>query len=226
MIEVSAPEIPEQPLSFTAVTRHRDMTAPEAEPLALAGRVLLGGPVAFPMTAKRYPDMARYLEADAPHHRYYEVHLSLSFADVGQAPPLRSVSLAMRLCPVGAAELPIAWSMAPTRIEGPADRDVKFEIRPQIKVAGVAVSMGRVSGVATRAREPFLLALGELSSSPSWELRRTALPLDGRQRMILIVRAAKGVDTEIDIEVTASIKSAVLRRFRALPGPLKISARL
>ena len=232
MTIITPPELPELALDFAPVAIYRGggpppgAPPPGAPPAGLAGRVMLGGPVAFPMTAKRYPDMSTYITADAPHHHYYEVHLSLSFRDGGQPPPLHTVTLDVELSGTIGAQQPIAWSMAPSRIDDADDRAVKFELQPQIKIAGVEASAGTVTGTVNRAREPFLLALGELSSNPVWELRRTGPPLAGRQRFVLVVRAAKGVDTDVDIEVTATTKTTVLRRFQALPAPLKLQARL
>lgn len=226
MTDVLFPEIPEQSLSFHAVTRYRGPEEQTGASAALDGRVFLGGPTAFPMTAKRYPGMRAYLEADAAHHRYYEVHLALSFKGADEPPPVHTVSLEMRLSSPASATQPIAWSMAPARIEDPADRDLKFEIRPQIKIVGVEASAGSISGTVNRAGQPFLVALGELGSNPGWEIRHTSLPLDGQQRLILVIRAAKDVDTQVDIQVTATTKSSVLRRYRALPVPLKLSALL
>lgn len=225
---IPQPDVQERPLDFTALTRYRGEGEESQEAASpLDGRVFLGGPIAFLMTGERYPDMSKYLIADAAHYQYYEVHLSLSFKAADKSPPLHHVSLSMHLRSTNGAERPIAWSMAPDRINDPVSREVSFEIRPQIKVAGVVeVSAGAVSGSSPLLSDPFLIALGELGPDPSWELRRTSQPLDGRQRLILVVRAAKDADAEIGFEVTASTKTSVLRRFRALPDPLLLSAPL
>jgi hypothetical protein len=225
---IPQPDVQERLLDFTALTRYRaDSGEPEEATSPLDGRVFLGGPVAFLMTGKRYPDMSKYLAADAAHHQYFEVHLSLSFKDADKSPPLYHVSLSMHLRSTNGTERPIAWSMAPDRINDPISREISFEIRPQIKVAGVVeASVGGVSGSSPLPGEPFLIALGELGPDPSWELRRSGKSLDGRQRLILVVRAVKDADVEIGMEVTASTKTSVLRRFRALPGPLLLSAPL
>lgn len=226
MTEVLFPGLQEESLSFASLARYRDMgdSAP-AQP-ALAGKVLLGGPVAFPMTAQRYPDLRAYLEADKQHHRYYEVHLSLSFSHVDLAPPLHAVTLKLQLTALTGTDQPIAWSMAPSQIDDPADHAVRFELRPQLKLVGVEFSVGTITGTIAGVREPYLLALGELGSNPTWELRRPGRPLNGRQRLLLVVRAPKRSDVELSAEVTAATRSPVLRRFRAVPAPLKLLARL
>lgn len=224
---ISQPDMPEQPLDFAAASAYRGQAGESGEQASpLEGRVLLGGPVAFLMTGERYPDMSKYLAADAAHHQYFEIHLSLSFKEADKSPLLHQVSLGLHLRSANGTERPIAWSMAPDRIDDPGSSEVSFEIRPQVKVAGVEVSAGAVSGSRPLAREPFLVALGELGSDPSWELRRAGRPLDGRQRLVLVARAAKGAGAELGIEVTAVTKTSILRRFRALPQPLRFSASL
>jgi len=70
----------------------------------------------------------------------------------------------------------------------PHPRDLRIALRSQLKLAGVEVSAGGVSGTLPRAREPFLLALRELRSDPGWVLKRTrALPLERKQRLVMIV---------------------------------------
>ncbi|MDH2426837.1 hypothetical protein [Sphaerisporangium sp. TRM90804] len=172
--------------------------------------------------------MRGYIEQEAEHHRYHEVHLSVTFSDPGWGPALHSVTLrATLIAATGSAEQPIAWSMAPARIEDPAQRNVQFEIKPQLKVAGVEASIGALTGSLPKTGTPFLLALRELRSDPRWELKRTRnLPLDGTQRLVLVVRAPKEADTTMAVEVKASTKSSILRRYRALPTPLRLSATL
>ncbi|QXJ20196.1 hypothetical protein AGRA3207_000868 [Actinomadura graeca] len=221
------PELPEHPVEFEAEARVRAPGGVSGGPQgSLQGRVLLGGPVAFPMNAKRYPDMRSYLESDKD-HRYHEVHLSLSFADPDDGPRLHSVMVGVTLSAPAPAEPPIAWSLAPSLIDDPSKRDLRIELRPQLKLAGVEVSAGGVTGSLPRAREPFLLALRELRSDPGWELRRTkGLPLEGKQRLVMIVRGDRKADTTLGLEVTATTRSSVLRRYRAVADPLRLSADL
>jgi hypothetical protein len=179
------------------------------------------------MTPERYPDVRGYIEQEAEHHRYHEVHLSVTFSHLSREPALHSVMLSIALTATGTVEQPIAWSMAPARIEDPAQRDVSFEIKPQLKVAGVEASVGTLTGKVSKTGSPFLLALRELRSDPRWELKRTRnLPLDGTQRLVMVVRAPKDADTTMRVEVKASTKSSILRRYRALATPLRLSTAL
>ena len=224
------PDLEERPLAFTAQKRYRstgtDAGGQAGDAAPLDGRVFLGGPVAFRMTAARYPDMGKYLTADKGRHQYHEVHLSLSFKEPDRVPHLRRVVLAVSLSGPAGAQEPIAWSMAPDRIDSPTGRELSFEVRPQVKVAGIEISAGGVQGKANFARDSYLIALGELSSHPSWELKRTSKPLDGRQRLILVVRSDANADVAADVEVTAWARTQVLRRYRAIPPPLKLTAQL
>ncbi len=223
---VLSPDLEVRPLAFTAQSRYRSTGTQAGDAVPLDGRVFLGGPVAFRMTPARYPEMAKYLTSDRGHHQYHEVHLSLSFKGPDQVPHLRRVVLAVSLSgPVGAQE-PIAWSMAPDRIDSPAGQELSFEVRPQVKVAGIEISAGGLKGKANFAGDSYLIALGELSSHPSWELKRTSKPLDGRQRLILVVRSEVNADVTADVEITAWVRTQVLRRYRAIPPALKLTARL
>ncbi|MEO3855573.1 hypothetical protein [Acrocarpospora sp. B8E8] len=235
MAHVQLPELPEHTLSFVVDGRVRAPSGPEAaeeeepedEAPELAGRVVLGGPVAFPMTAERYPDVAAYIEQEAAHHRYHEVHLSVTFVEKQDGPPLHSVTLRVNLAAKAPADQPIAWSMAPARIDDPSQRDVQFEIKPQLKVAGIEASIGMLGGNLPGSRTPFLRATRELRSDPRWELKRTKnLPLAGTQRVVLVVRADAGAVATMAVEVTAATRSSILRRYRALPTPLRLAADL
>ncbi|WUI02578.1 hypothetical protein OHR68_12480 [Spirillospora sp. NBC_00431] len=221
------PDLPERPVEFTPERKfRRPGQESEGTPGALQGRVLLGGPVAFPMTAKRYPEMRAYLDADKQ-HRYHEVHLALTFTDPDDGPRLHSVALDITLTAPSPAEPPVAWSMAPSRIDDRAERDLRIELRPQVKLVGVEASAGTVTRTLTRARDPFLLALRELRSDPGWELRGTrALPLEGNQRLVMVVRGPRDADTTLDLEIAATTKASVLRRYKSLADPLRLSASL
>jgi hypothetical protein len=230
LTQVLCPDLEERPLIFSAQKSYRgnddEAGAHAGDAAPLDGRILLGGPVSFRMTAGRYPDVEKYLAADEGRYQYHEVHLSLSFKDPDQVPHVRRVVLAVSLGGASGTPQPIAWSMAPDRIESPSGREISFEIRPRVKLAGVEMSVASLGGKADLPRDPYLIALGELGSQPTWELSRTSKPLDGRQRLILVVRSEAGADVTADIEITASTRTAVLRRFRAVPVPLRLTAQL
>jgi hypothetical protein len=226
MSDLTLPELALHPLTLDP-DRHVRGTPP-ASSGPLEDRVLLGGPFVIPMTAERHPEYRAFIEAEAPHSVYHELHMALSFENQRGESRLDTATVGLTMTAPAPAVAPVAWSMLPSRLDGPASSDVKVELKPQLKLAGAELSALSMSGTIGPAATPFLLARRELRSDPSWELRRTRTQsLDGSQvRLVMVVRAPRHAVSTLTLTVRASTKTTVLRRYRALAAPISLAANL
>ncbi|MYV97437.1 hypothetical protein [Streptomyces sp. SID3343] len=230
MLDIDQPALPLQPLVLDAEDPSRAAEAHTGPPLA--GRVLLGGPLAVPVTAEyvaQDPDLELFVRQEAAHSVYHVVRVTLSFPQAPGEPRLHkaSVSLALDTLEAGAAK-PIAWSMIPTLVTDDRERTRTLTLGPRLSFAGVELGAGEWSSETTARRgDIHLRAEGAQTSTPSWHLTRTkALSLAGDRPLCLIVRAPKATTTTLTATIRASTRTNLLRRYRTLRTPLTLTTPL
>lgn len=235
MIEFAFPELPGEPLSLPLDRTGRSPGGPVPAGPPLDGRVSLGGPLAVPVTsayAADDKDLAAFVEQEAARAVYHVVHLAVAMAPEPRTPRLDSVRVELNLSahgsPAGSGqEPPIAWSMAPSKIDDEEQIGTTLRLGPQLKIAPLEATLGDYSRTRTvRRSRPLLEAVGELSPQPRWVMRGTKdTPLTGSQRLVLVVRVPIGIVAELATTVQASVmKGSILRRYvRQLPGALSLS---
>ncbi|MEU2684647.1 hypothetical protein ABZ654_12410 [Streptomyces hygroscopicus] len=224
MIDVILPELPERELALLS-----EETPQPSDP-RLAGRVVLGGPVALPVTAELVEpdrDLLDFLETEADNAVYHLVHLSVTCARDAPAPALHSVNLDVTLTaePVRRGTTvfpPVAWSMTPRQLTEKADATA-----PAF-AARLGPRLGFRHGVRTAYGERMCLeARRELRSDPGWEIRHTpAVRIGGTYRMAMVVRAPRGAVSRAAVAVGATVREGhTLHRFREeLAEPLRLTA--
>jgi hypothetical protein len=111
------------------------------------------------------------------------------------------LSLDLRSGHAGDAKAPIAWSMSPARV-GTASAAQETGVRVQIASLKFELPPDRAVPAAT---ETYIVAAGEGTSSPRWQLRRTAgRAIEGTERFQLVIRTPKAAGGQVAVSVTAS----------------------
>ncbi|WP_262705466.1 MULTISPECIES: hypothetical protein [Streptomyces] len=222
MIDVILPELPERELALLSEE------TPQPSGPRLAGRVVLGGPVALPVTADLVgpdPELLDFLRTEADNAVYHLVHLSVTCARDAPDPALHSVNLDLSLTaePVrrgAAAFQPVAWSMTP--------RQLTAEVTASAPAAHLGPRLGFQDGGCTAFGERVCLeARRELRSDPGWEIRHTsAVRIGGTYRLSMVVRAPRGAVSRAAVAVGATVREGhTLHRFREeLEEPLRLAA--
>ncbi|MBL1116366.1 hypothetical protein JK364_28810 [Streptomyces sp. 110] len=222
MIDVILPELPERELALLSEE------TPQPSGPRLAGRVVLGGPVALPVTADLVgpdPELLDFLRTEADNAVYYLVHLSVTCARDAPDPALHSINLDIGLTaePVrrGTAVFqPVAWSMTP--------RQLTAEVTAPAPAAHLGPRLGFQDGGDTALGERVCLeARRELRSDPGWEIRHTsAVRIGGTYRLAMVVRAPRGAVSRAAVAVGATVREGhTLHRFREeLEEPLRLAA--
>ncbi|MGV9848001.1 hypothetical protein ACWDWU_04250 [Streptomyces sp. NPDC003442] len=222
MIDVILPELPERELALLSEE------TPQPSGPRLAGRVVLGGPVALPVTADLIgpdPELLDFLRTEADNAVYHLVHLSVTCARDAPDPALHSINLDIGLTaePVrrGTAVFqPVAWSMTP--------RQLTAEVTAPAPAAHLGPRLGFQDGGDTALGERVCLeARRELRSDPGWEIRHTsAVRIGGTYRLAMVVRAPRGAVSRAAVAVGATVREGhTLHRFREeLEEPLRLAA--
>jgi hypothetical protein len=198
----------------------------------LRGRVIVGGPHGFLISAERAAkdEGLRKLIADKPGHvDFYKVHLGISFV-THNGPRLESVQLKLSLTadPVNAD--PFALLIAPA--EAGTTVKVKQGARADFKAALPAVGDVAIGADADREYETtrlFVRGLGLGGDRPGWEFTRTVgQRLEGQCRLELVVQVARDARLTVGGVATAQARAGnLLGRFRAeLPYPLTFGNRI
>jgi hypothetical protein len=231
MIPVEPLDLPLRPLVLTSeddtLAHSADPGPPPVPPLA--GRVLLGGPHAVPITrefAAEDPELRLFVDQEAAHAVYHLVRLTLNFPERPVTPRLHRVWLGIELAAPGGAGAPVAWSMTPSEVRDARQRVRHFALGPRLAFLGVEVEVGEWSRTVTeQAGEPFLRAERAQTPHPEWTFTRTrTMPLTGDQSLALVVRAPAGVVSTLGLEIQATTRSRPLglRRYREIPDPLTL----
>ncbi|ATL86402.1 hypothetical protein [Streptomyces malaysiensis] len=224
MIDVILPELPERELALMSEEK------PQPSGPRLAGRVILGGPVALPVTTELVgpdPELLDFLRTEADNAVYHLVHLSVTCARDAPDPALHSVNLDVTLTaePVrrGTAVFqPVAWSMTPRQLTADAKATTPAH------AAHLGPRLGFHDGARTAYGERICLeARRELRSDPGWEIRHTsAVRIGGTYRLAMVVRAPRGAVSRAAVAVGATVREGhTLHRFREeLDEPLRLAA--
>lgn len=223
MIDVILPALPERELALTAEKKSSDPgdIATRRTGRALTGRVVLGGPVAVPVTAELVAQdtgLAAFLAQEAGTAMYHLLHLSLTCPGGAQDPALHTVNVDLTLVSGERAFRPVAWSMTPQQLTGPAGATARAQLGPQLGFVGH-------SGAWQRERVS-LEALRELRSDPGWQLRHThTTRIGGTYRLAMVVRAPRTAMSWAGVAVGATVRRGrVLRRYREeLPDSLGLA---
>jgi hypothetical protein len=128
---------------------------------------------------------------------FYLIHLACLF-DASWLRPVRGATIAVPLSdPL--ADSPLAWSMSPLseRDEVEASSGVKLGVDLKVATASLETSHER------RRRRPTLMAYGELTSEPTWQLtRRPSQPILGSRRFILVLRAHPRGNPQVEVKLS------------------------
>ncbi|MGW7615586.1 hypothetical protein ACWGLG_06915 [Streptomyces antimycoticus] len=224
MIDVILPELPERELSLLSEE------TPQPSGPRLAGRVILGGPVALPVTAELVepdPELLDFLRTEADNAVYHLVHLSVTCARDAPDPALHSVNLDVTLTaePVRRGTTvfqPVAWSMTPRQLTAEAKAAAPAHAAPLGPRLGFREALHTAYG-----ERAFLEARRELRSDPGWEIRHTsAARIGGTYRLAMVVRAPRGAVSRAAVAVGATVREGhTLHRFREeLEEPLHLTA--
>jgi hypothetical protein len=181
----------------------------------LRRRLSLGGPVHRVLTASSTDDVEtrRFLESEGADSDFYLVHLTCTLHPDEDEPFVEALIELDLSVADGAA--PIAWSMQPDRMLDPVEISQTVSLGPKFKIFGVGIDLSAQRERTVTRQEPFVMALYELESTPSWALYRTAAnALRGLHRFHLVVRAPRGST----VVGTALVEAKVQRkRFGVLP---------
>lgn len=223
--ELPAPSYEELALADLAVVRGQD-PAPSAP---LNGRVLLGGPHAFKITAARAgadPEIAAFMDENAD-CEYYLLYLAVSFV-AAASPRLESAQVRLTLSAVPSSPAPFALSMKPLADGDPVSVTRTVTLGPKLSLLNVAdVELGSAERTETFQRtELAVRGIGLASDTPGWEFTRVdSRNLEGSCMLTMVVQAAKGTTVTVSGLVTARAGGNIARRFgRELPRPLDFSA--
>lgn len=231
-MDVPLPQLAQREVRLVATSRRAAGPDVSAQPVdALDGRVQLGGPFAVPVTPEyvaESADLRTFVEQEAVHHRYYLVHISVTFDAAPDDPPLGTAAMDLALLSPGKSGRPIAWSMSPFRITDPTEITSSITLGPQLKLGGIGLAgIGKTITQSHDENDIFLQAFRELRADPGWRLRRTAaMTLYGSFRFNMIVRSEIEAATELELTITASVpRRGWLRSYNySLPDPLIMSA--
>jgi hypothetical protein len=223
VIEFELPEPTYEELALADLAVFRGKGPGTSAPLN--GRVLLGGPHGFNITAARVaadPEIAAFMDenADCVYHLLY---LGVSFT-AAVSPRLESAQVRLTLSAVPGSPAPFALSMKPLADGDAVSVTRTVSLGPKLSLLDtVDVELGRAEREESFQRTKLAVrGLGLASATPGWEFTRTdSRNLEGSCMLTMVVQAAKGAKVTVTGLVTARAGGNVARRFaRELPRPL------
>jgi hypothetical protein len=220
-MEVTVPELTPVPTVLTS-TRSADRGR-AASPPELRDRLSLGEPLALPLTPDRTGEDAAlraFVEAEAATSGYWLVHLACTFTPADDERLERAwLTVSLERDDGAQAPGPIAWSMAPMRLERPLQRGRTLKIGANAAFASAGVE----TGTTTTGAAVYLAALNLQEPTPTWEFTRTAADeIRGATQLALVVRAPRAAPVSGTVELTAALRT---RRFGLLPMRAETLAR-
>lgn len=228
MIEFELPEPDYQDLALADLVTFRSK-GPAAPAPPLGGRVSVGGPHGFKITAAKVaadPDIAAFVDENAD-HEYYFLYLAMSFT-AASSPPLESAAVQLTLTGVPDTPAPFALSMKPLADGDPVSIRRTATLGPKLSLLDtVDVELGSVGTEKSFQRtELAVRGTGLASAAPGWEFTRTtSRNLEGSCMLTMVVQAAAAAKVTVTGQVTARAGGGIVRRFgRDLPQPLDFSA--
>jgi hypothetical protein len=225
-LEFPDPQLEDLTLVNTDVSRGT-IAATEVAPLT--GRVAVGGPHGFKISAERVaadPELRKFIDENSGCYEYYFVHLAVSFSALGR-PRLRSAKVELALASVPAVPEPFALSLDPLAAGLQTKIDSRLRILPAMKVQDqVELSIGSYErGASYERSHRFVRGLGLDGSRPGWEFSRIpAAELEGAHRLAVIVQAAYSASLSVTGRMTAQVRGNIPWHFgRELPNPLEFA---
>jgi len=213
--ELTVVELPEpEPQSLVLVPRSTAATKgsrpPKLEPLE--DRLAVGVVAqAVKLGTGGLPDPKGLLQSDVEGFRFFLAQLTVTTLAASEE-PFVEVQVDVRLDGGDGSSEPIAWSMAPDRLEDKIQLSREISIDATLKLVALgAVEVGPGAGwkrgMSVEKKEPFLLAAHELTSRPLWKLRRTsATEIDGMTRLSLMVRAPEQSTPTGQVRLSARVE--------------------
>ncbi len=161
--------------------------------------MVLAQPLAIPLDAQQVesdPTLRAFIAQESAD--FYLVHLACSF-EASWIRPVRSATMAVTLAEPTAPSPPVAWSMMPLSEWDEVEASSGVKLGVDLKLASASLETSRK---ATRKRAA-LLAYGELTSEPWWQIiRRRSRPVLGSQRFIIVIRAARGGNPQLTVQLS------------------------
>lgn len=227
MIEFELPAPAYEELALADLAAVRGKGAATGEPLN--GRVSLGGPHGFKITAARAaadPQIAAFMDENAG-CEYYLLYLAVSFT-AAVAPRLDSAQVKLTLTAFPGAPAPFALSMKPLADGDPVSVKRTVTLGPKLSILDtVDVELGSAQRETSLQRtELAVRGLGLASAAPGWEFTRTvSRNLEGSCMLTMVVQAARDARVTVSGQVTARAGGNIVRHFaRDLPRPLDFTA--
>ncbi|MFD0598326.1 hypothetical protein ACFQZ4_43620 [Catellatospora coxensis] len=105
------------------------------------------------------------------------------------------------------------------RVQHPVERTRSFRLGPELNLAEVTAGLGSLTaGRDYTEAQPFLTALGLLTSEPGWHFRPTlSAGIDGSHPLMMIVRVPPDQPMSANITVSAVVRRRRLLWYRAEP---------
>ncbi len=229
MIELELPEPQFEELTLVNVDSLRGKGPGELEVTPLEGRVAVGGPHGFKITAERVaadPALTKFIDGSADRYDYYFVHMAVSFS-VLQSPRIRTAGVQLTLTSVPGTPEPFALSIDPLSEDYTVKVEGKTRIVPSVKVLDqVELSLGDYEKAVSYDRtERVVRGVGLDGPQPGWEFTSTAAQeLEGSYRLTMVVQAGYGTTLTVHGLVTATVRGNIPWRFaRQLPNPLSFA---
>jgi hypothetical protein len=202
---------------------------PPVTSVPLNGRVFIGGPRGFKITAARAaadPEIAAFVDENAD-CEYYLLYLGVSFT-AAVSPRLESAEVRLTLSAIPGNPAPFALSMKPLADGDPVSVTRTVTLGPKLSLLDtVDVELGSAERTESFQRTELAVSgLGLASPTPGWKFSRTdSRNLEGSCMLTMVVQAAKGTQVMVAGQVTARAGGNIVRRFaRELPGPLDFAA--
>jgi hypothetical protein len=224
-LELPEPAYQELALAEQVTVRGQD----SATSVPLNGRVLLGGPHGFKITAARVaadPEIAGFMDENAD-WEYYLLYLGVSFT-AAVSPRLESAQVRLAISAVPGSPAPFALSMKPLADGDPVSVTRTVTLGPKLSLLDtVDAELGKAERTQSFQRTQLAVrGLGLASATPGWEFTRTdSRNLEGSCMLTMVVQAAKDAKVTVTGLVTARAGGNIARRFaRDLPRPLDFAA--
>jgi hypothetical protein len=185
-------------------------------PDRLSGRLLLGTPVAIPLTAAAAGDdkeTVEFLKARAAQSDFYLVTMACSFQPKEEE-PFEQAWLYVHLDRSDGAKdpRPTAYSMRPLKTSREIQQSNSIKLGADFKLMGVGFETGGGRDEKTTREDVLVQGFNELSPEPFWQFNaRDGAPLDGSYRMALVVEAPKSVGARVAVNLEATVRHTFLK---------------
>jgi hypothetical protein len=188
----------------------RGLRADESVPEPLRMRLAVSGPVHRRIRAEDVahdPDLSSYVEQEGISYEFHAIRLCCSFRPADGEPFTGCwVGIDLKSSNEDLTARPIAWSMAPQRLDRITDTSTNFSFTASLKLSVVNIGGSVTRARSTTSSTALLQAYGELSSEPSWEFTSIAgAELNGMQQLKLVVRKPVGTPVQGRTSIEANV---------------------